>query len=106
VNTVLHFGPYTFAIPLANIDVHLLPVGGTSDAVPAVTTSSNGFYEFDGVPAGDYQVEFVDPANKYATQWYDGTPAGATTQAGAATVTLTAGKASIGVNASLTAVTG
>ncbi|HEU5008881.1 MAG TPA: glycoside hydrolase family 3 C-terminal domain-containing protein [Jatrophihabitantaceae bacterium] len=106
VNTVLHFGPYTFAIPLQNIDVHLVPVGSTSDAVPAVTTSSNGFYEFDGVPAGAYQVEFVDPANKYATQWYDGTSAGAATQAGAATVTLTAGKASVGVNASLTAVTG
>lgn len=81
-------------------------VGGTNDAVPVVTTSSNGFYEFDAVPPGSYQVEFVDPANKYATQWYDGTSAGAPTQAGAGTVTLTAGTTSVGVNASLTAITG
>jgi hypothetical protein len=106
VNTVLHFGSFSFPVPLANIEVHLFPVGGTTDAVPAVTTSTNGFYEFDGVPAGDYQVEFVDPANKYVTQWYDGTSTGAAAQAAAGTVTLTAGKASMGVNASLAAVSG
>jgi hypothetical protein len=29
--------------------------------VPPVTSGSNGFYEFDGVAPGSYQVEFVDP---------------------------------------------
>ena len=62
-----------------------------------MTVSANGSYEFDGVTPGDYQVEFVDPSGKYATQWYNGTSAGASAQSGASTVTLTALQVTTGI---------
>ena len=74
-----------------------------ADAVPPVTSGSNGFYEFDGVPPGSYQVEFVDPTGTHVTQWYNGTATGSPNQAGASTLTLTAGNATVGINASLAA---
>ena len=81
--------------------MHLVAAGSTTDAVPPATTATNGSYEFDSVPPGDYQVEFVDPTNTYVTQWYNGTATGATDQAGASTLTVTAAKATTGINASL-----
>ena len=96
----ISFGTFHFNIPLTGIAVHLVAVGSTSDAVPPATTASNGFYEFDNVPPGSYQVEFVDPTGKYSPQWYNGTATGSPNQAGASTVTLTAGNATTGVNAS------
>lgn len=99
-NATISFGSFHFSIPLSNLDVHLVAAGSTSDAVPLVTTGSNGFYEFDNVPPGAYQVEFVDPTGKYTTQWYNGTGTGSPGQAGASTVTLTAGNAMVGINAS------
>ena len=51
--------------PLPNIAVHLVAAGSITDAAPPATTATNGAYEFDNVPPGTYQVEFVDPANKY-----------------------------------------
>jgi len=98
VAQTFHFGSFTFSFPLPGITVHLLPVGGSTDVVPAVTTRSNGSYELDGVAPGSYQVEFVDPAGKYATQWWNA----AATQAAASTVTVTAGQATTGISASLT----
>ena len=86
---------------MAGITVHLVTAGSTDDAVPAVTSATNGSYEFDAVPPGDYQVEFVDPKGVYVTQWFNGTAAGSPNQAGASTVSLTAGVATTGVNASL-----
>jgi beta-glucosidase len=85
--------------PLPGIAVHLVAVGSTSDAVPSVITASNGFYEFDDVPPGMYQVEFVDPTGIHSTLWYNGTATGSPNQAGASTVTLTAGNATVGINA-------
>jgi beta-glucosidase len=99
-NVTFSFGSFQFSFPLANIDVHLVAAGSTSDVMPSVTTASNGFYEFDSVPPGAYQVEFVDPTGKYGPQWYNGTAAGSPDQAGASTVTLTAGNATVGINAS------
>jgi beta-glucosidase len=100
-STTLHFGSFTFTLPVANIAVHLVTAGTTIDALAAATTASNGSYEFDTVPPGDYQVEFVDPNSRYKTQWYNSTATGAPDQSGATTTTLTAGKATTGVNASL-----
>ena len=95
------YGPYTFNTSAANIAVHLVAAGSTTDVVPAVTSTTNGSYEFDGVAPGSYQVEFVDPAGKLATAWYNGTATAATTQAGASTVSLTAAQATVGINANL-----
>jgi hypothetical protein len=82
--------------------VHLVTAGSTTDAVPPVTSGSNGFYEFDSVPPGSYQVEFVDPTAAHVTQWYNGTATGFPNQAGASTLPLTADHATVGINASLT----
>jgi len=98
-NATATFGSFHFSTPLANLNVHLVAAGSTADAVPSVSTGSNGFYEFDNVPPGAYQVEFVDPTGKYATQWYNGTSTGSPGQSGASTVTLTAGNATVGINA-------
>ncbi|WP_231121372.1 glycoside hydrolase family 3 C-terminal domain-containing protein [Motilibacter peucedani] len=99
-NLSISFGGNSFSFPATGVAVHLVPVGSTTDAVPAATTGSNGSYEFDGVAPGDYQVEFVNPASGYAPQWFNGTPNGSADQAGASTVTLTAGQATTWVNAS------
>ena len=80
-----------------------MAAGSTRDAVPPATTGSNGSYEFDNVPPGSYQVEFVDPTGTHVTQWYNGTAVGSPDQAGASTLTLTAGNARVGINASLAA---
>ncbi len=96
-----HFGTFTFTSPVPNITVHLFTAGTTTDALPPATSAANGSYEFDNVPPGNYQVEFVDPAGTYKTQWYDGTATGAATQDAASTLNLTAGHATVGVNASL-----
>ena len=96
-----HYGTFTFTQPLANISVHLVAAGTTTDAVAPVTSASNGWYEFDGVAPGNYQVEFADPAGAYVTQWYSTAAGGSATQAGASTVALTAGRATTTVNATL-----
>ncbi|MBE7187650.1 glycoside hydrolase family 3 C-terminal domain-containing protein [Jatrophihabitans endophyticus] len=101
VSATMHYGTYTFSSPVAGIAVHLVAAGQSADAVPSVTTATNGSYEFDHVAPGRYQVEFVDPTQKYTTQWFNGTAAGAGSQTGASTVTLTAGQATVGVNATL-----
>ncbi len=103
VQETFHFGTFTFSFPLPGIAVHVVQVRQTADAVPAVTTAGNGSYEFDAVPSGAYQVQFVDPAGAFVTQWYNATDAGSANQAGASTVTVIAAKATLGINASLAA---
>ncbi len=98
-NITFSFGSFHGSFPFANLTVHLVVAGTMTDALPPATTGSNGFYEFDAVPPGDYQVEFVDPTAKYATQWYNGTANGSPDQAGAVTLTLTAGNATTGISA-------
>jgi hypothetical protein len=101
VNQTFHFGTFTFSFPLTGVTVHLVQVGQTTDALAPVTTLGNGSYEFDGVPPGAYQLQFVDPTGTHVTQWYNGTEAGSPDQSGASTVTVTAGQATLGINASL-----
>ena len=52
---------------VANVTVYLLDAAGarlqdTDGNEIQTTTDSNGFYEFAGLPAGDYRVEFALPA--------------------------------------------
>ncbi|MHA3703991.1 glycoside hydrolase family 3 C-terminal domain-containing protein [Jatrophihabitans sp. YIM 134969] len=98
--TVLSFGTFRFTIPVSGIGVHLYAVGSSTETA-TVATVTNGSYEFDGVAPGDYQVGFVDPTGRYATQWYAATATGSPTRDGASVVHLTAGQATTGVNATL-----
>ena len=68
--------------------------------VAGVRTGPNGYFHLRGLPAGDYRVWFRGPApGSYTPEWYDGasTPAGAdTVTLGAATVTVDAALESTG----------
>jgi beta-glucosidase len=81
--------------------VYLYPAGSSSAATYAICSRSNGSYELDNVAPGSYNVAFVDPTSGHVTQWYTGVAGGSPTQAGAATVTVTAGQALSAVNAAL-----
>lgn len=100
-STTRVFGTFRFTQPTPGIAVHLFAVGSDTEAAPVATTGTNGSYEFDGVAPGAYQVEFVDPAGTFRTQWYNATAAGSADRSGATTVNLTAAVATTGVNASL-----
>ena len=103
VSTTVTFGTFTFTRPAAQ---HRGSPGRARLHDRRGATghhATNGSYEFDDVAPGAYQVEFVDPNHTYKTQWYDATSTGAVDQSGAATVTLSAGKATTAVNASLVA---
>jgi hypothetical protein len=90
---------------LANICAYLYPVGNSTSASYATCTQSSGSYEFDGVTPGSYDVAFAASSGAYATQWYNGTVGGAASQSGATAVTLTAGTATTGVSAAMSAST-
>ncbi len=59
------------------------------------TTGANGTYNLSTWPSGTYQVQFVDGAGRYATEWYNGKPS--QSQATAVTV----GNSSVTVNQAL-----
>ncbi len=93
------------ATPLANVCVYLYPAGNTTSAAYATCTGSNGTYNLDGLTPGSYNVAFADPAGTHATQWYNATANGATTQSGATTVTVPGGNQTLsGINAVLSLV--
>ncbi len=76
-------------LPLGNVCAYLYfnPTAATPGA--SACTSANGSYEMDGVVPGPlqlldtyhYLVKLVDPAGTYTSVWYNGTPAGAQTEA-------------------------
>lgn len=77
------------AAPLSNICAYLYPVGVSSSAAYGSCTLSNGMYAVTNVAAGSYDIAFYDPSGNYATQWYNATTGGASTQAGATPVVVT-----------------
>ena len=78
--------------PLANICVYLYQPGNSASATYASCTLTDGSYVIGGVVAGSYDVAFADPTGTYATQWFNGTGSGATTQGGATPVTVSGGQ--------------
>ena len=59
----------------------------TDGYVGGAETGADGYYQLNGLPAGDYQVQFVDPSHTYLSRWYGG----AVNHPNAATVTVGTG---------------
>jgi hypothetical protein len=55
------------AVGLAGIDVKLFDA--TAGYVGGTRTGPGGYYQFKGVPAGSYYVQFVDPTHTYLSRW-------------------------------------
>ena len=83
---------------VSGIAVQVFLNNGANDwyAVGSTTTHSGGYF-VDNLPAGNLRVQFSDATKHYLTQFYNA----ATTLAGAANVTTTAGQASTGIDAQL-----
>jgi hypothetical protein len=74
--------------PAPGVTVAAYAVGAAAPAATAVT-SSNGSYTLTGLPVGQWQLSFSDPADRWVTAWYGPS----TTRAGSALVTTTTGDA-------------
>ncbi|HET6809621.1 MAG TPA: carboxypeptidase-like regulatory domain-containing protein [Acidimicrobiales bacterium] len=89
---------------LAGICVAAFPSGSASAGGFSEwrgVSSSDGSYTVPNLPTGSYDVEFsagCGPSGPYATQWYQG----ASSQAGATPVPVTAGQTSPGIDAAMT----
>ena len=73
---------------VAGAVVYLYSSTTAGSASYATSTAPDGTYEVYGVPPGTYYVAFADPSAGNATQWYDGSPTGAASQASANPVTV------------------
>ncbi len=54
---------------LPGIKVSLYLVG--SGFYATTITGAGGYYQFNGVPDGNYNVQFVDPSHAHISQWYN-----------------------------------
>lgn len=76
--------------PLAGVLVHMFSNGAY---VAGTVTGPAGYYQLHALPAGDYQVRFVDPTPRaYQSVWYPGVP----DHPSAGTITLAAGTTVVG----------
>lgn len=81
--------------PLAGIEVFVEERGGGT--FESATSNQEGEYTVEGIPAGEYTVEFYAGSLDYENQWY----ADESTEAQADPLTLTTGEHKTGVNATL-----
>jgi hypothetical protein len=86
---------------LAGICVNAFPVGGTTSAGTAGTSAADGTYTVEGLLPGSYDVEFSAGScgGSYVTQWYNGTPSGASSTSGALDVAVTVASPATSINA-------
>jgi uncharacterized surface anchored protein len=80
---------------LAGVEIFVEKRGGGT--FESATTAQAGEYTVEGLPAGEYTVEFYAGSLDYENQWYDDEP----TEGQADPLTLTTGEAQTGVDASL-----
>ena len=88
---------------LAGICVSAFPVGGTTSAGTADTSAADGTYTVEGLLPGSYYVEFSAGScgGSFVTQWYNGTPTGASSISGALAVAVTVVSAATSINAAM-----
>ncbi len=87
--------------PLPGVCVELFSVG-SQNGLSGGCSDGTGRYSSPAVPAGSYDVEFVDNSGIYGIQFYNG----ASTLAGATPVQVVQGQTSTNINASLKTVPG
>ena len=92
---------------LAGICVNAFPVGGTNSAGTADTSAADGTYTVGGLLPGSYDVEFSAGScgGSYVTQWFNGTPTGASSMSGAMAVAVTVASPATSNNAAMSAST-
>lgn len=81
--------------PIPNIYVSVWD-GVTGAFVSSATADTSGNYLVQGLPSGNYKVKFVDFAQGYINQWYNGK-----TKSSADLVSVTAGATTTSINAAL-----
>ena len=100
--TVTRYTPSEDIVPLKNIEVTVYPATGMERPVGFATTKADGEYTVEGLASGSYKVEFsvgFESALNYVTQYYEDAP----TLAAAASVSVTQGATTKGINAELRA---
>jgi hypothetical protein len=92
---------------LAGICVNAFPVGSATSAGTADASAADGTYTVEGLLPGSYDVEFSAGAcgGNYVTQWYNGTPAGASSMSGALAVAVTVVSPATSINVAMSAST-
>jgi hypothetical protein len=88
-------GDDTPGVGVANVDVFVESADGSGDG--QATTASDGSYFIDGLPAGDYSVQFQPEESPYIGEWWNNQP----TAEDADLVTVAAGDTESAINASL-----
>jgi hypothetical protein len=87
---------------IENVDVVAFDSSGNQDASDC--TAADGTYELTGLTPGAYTVEFSGDcgvADNYVTQYYDGSPGGASASSGGAAVSVSGGATTEGIDAVL-----
>ncbi len=101
-------GVVTDALTNAGVSVPVEAIASNNTLTTSTCSGSDGGYEFTGLPAGTYHVEFASPGSPcqnssgqptYVTQYYDGK----STLGTATAVTLTTGSTARDVDAALVA---
>lgn len=86
--------------PLSRGEVWLcqIPPSGGPGKIVRTDTGLDGSYAFSGLDAGGYQLTFVDPAGKYAYQYWNTSGENAPSGSYASTVVLSDGQSITGIN--------
>ena len=57
--------------PVGIAGIHVALYTKSNGYYAGAVTGADGYYQFNGVPAGDYYIQFTDPSHTYRSQWYN-----------------------------------
>ena len=84
-------------MPLAGVTVEVYDNSTAFNVVKSTFTNANGEYAVEGLPEGEYRVEFIPSEGEYLIQYYNGQSA----FINATEILVTAGKTTPSINAAL-----